>query len=51
MGAKEVFERASASADLTEPPLSANTKYGGIWRYTYKFEPASLDNCACSFNE
>ena len=53
MDAKEVFERSCESAHtyLTRPPISGNTKYGGIWRYTLKLEPASLDNYTCSFNE
>ena len=51
MDAKEVLEQANATANLTEQPLRANTKYGGIWRYTLKLEPVSLDNYACSFNE
>ena len=53
MDAKEVLEQANASAKLhrTVQTLSANTKYGGIWRYTLKLEQASLDNYACSFNE
>ena len=52
--AKEVFERASAFLDRlnTATTISKHKlKYGGIWRYTLKLEPVSLDNNASSFNE